>query len=102
MNEWGEACMAIPQSCYIHRVTYSRNNPVAYVLVQKLVMNPNCMNYTDSIYIVYDSSKFEHSWLVVMGIGHIFKIDDRDTNIDQWSIIDDNYLLNVFTDYDLK
>jgi hypothetical protein len=27
---------------------------------------------------------------VVMGIGHIFKIDDRYTNID---------LLNVFTDY---
>ena len=36
---------------------------------------------------------------LVMGIGHIFKIDDRYTNIDQWSIISDNYLLNVFTDY---
>ena len=33
-----------------------------------------------------------------MGIGHIFKIDDRYTNIDRWSIISDN-LLNVFTDY---
>jgi hypothetical protein len=30
---------------------------------------------------------------------HIFKIDDRYTNIDRWSIISDNYLLNVFTDY---
>jgi hypothetical protein len=36
---------------------------------------------------------------LVMGIGHIFKIDDRYTNIDRWSIISDNYLLNVFTDY---
>jgi hypothetical protein len=36
---------------------------------------------------------------VVMGIGHIFKIDDRYTNIDRWSIISNNYLLNVFTDY---
>jgi hypothetical protein len=34
-----------------------------------------------------------------MGIGHIFKIDDRYTNIDRWSIISDNYLLNVLTDY---
>jgi prolyl-tRNA synthetase len=34
-----------------------------------------------------------------MGIGHIFKIDDRYTNIDRWSIIGDNYLLNVLTDY---
>jgi hypothetical protein len=34
-----------------------------------------------------------------MGIGHIFKIDDRYTNIDRWSIIGDNDLLNVFTDY---
>jgi hypothetical protein len=34
-----------------------------------------------------------------MGIGHIFKIDDRYTNIDRWSIISDNCLLNVFTDY---
>jgi hypothetical protein len=32
-----------------------------------------------------------------MGIGHIFEIDDRYTNIDQWSIIGANYLLNVFT-----
>jgi hypothetical protein len=37
--------------------------------------------------------------LLVMGIGHIFKIDDRSTNIDRWSIIADNYLLNVYTDY---
>jgi prolyl-tRNA synthetase len=35
----------------------------------------------------------------VMGIGHIFKIDDRYTNIDRWSMIADSYLLNVFTDY---
>ena len=34
-----------------------------------------------------------------MGIGHIFEIDDRYTNIDRWSIIGDNYLLNVFTEY---
>jgi hypothetical protein len=34
-----------------------------------------------------------------MGIGNIFKIDDRYINIDQWSIIGDNCLLNVFTDY---
>ena len=34
-----------------------------------------------------------------MGIGHIFKIDERYTNIDRWSIIGDNYLLNVLTDY---
>ena len=34
-----------------------------------------------------------------MGIGHIFEIDDHYTNIDQWLIIGDNYLLNVFTDY---
>jgi hypothetical protein len=37
--------------------------------------------------------------LVVMGISHIFKIDDRYTSIDKWSIIGDNYLRNVFTDY---
>ena len=36
---------------------------------------------------------------IVMGISHNVKIDDRYTNIDQWSIIGDNYLLNVFTDY---
>ena len=35
-----------------------------------------------------------------MGIGHIMKNDDCHTNIDWWSNIDDNYLLNVFTDYD--
>jgi hypothetical protein len=36
-----------------------------------------------------------------MGISHIFKIDDRYyTNIHRWSIIDDNYQLNVFTVYD--
>jgi hypothetical protein len=34
-----------------------------------------------------------------MGIGHIPKIDDRYTNTDRWSIISNNYLLNVFTDY---
>jgi hypothetical protein len=34
-----------------------------------------------------------------MGIGNIFKIDDRYINIDRWSIIGDNCLLNVFTDY---
>jgi hypothetical protein len=34
-----------------------------------------------------------------MGIGHNFKIDNHYTNIDRWSIIGDNYLLNVFTDY---
>jgi hypothetical protein len=27
-----------------------------------------------------------------MGISHIFKIDDRYTSIDKWSIIGDNYL----------
>jgi hypothetical protein len=32
-----------------------------------------------------------------MGIGNIFKIDDRYINIDRWSIIGDNCLLNVFT-----
>jgi hypothetical protein len=37
--------------------------------------------------------------LLVMGIGHNFENDDRYTNIDRWSIIGDNYLLNVFTDY---
>ena len=36
---------------------------------------------------------------LVMGIGNIFKIDDRYINIDRWSIIGDNCLLNVFTDY---
>ena len=35
------------------------------------------------------------SWLV-MEIGHIFKIDDRYTNINRWSIINDNLLLNVY------
>ena len=35
-----------------------------------------------------------------MGIGHITKIDDRYINTDRWSIISNNYLLNVFTDYD--
>jgi len=34
-----------------------------------------------------------------MGIGHIFKIDDRYSNIDRWSIIGDNYRLSLFTDY---
>jgi hypothetical protein len=38
--------------------------------------------------------------LLVMGIGNIYKIDDRYINIDRWSIIGDNCLLNVFTDYD--
>jgi hypothetical protein len=33
-----------------------------------------------------------------MGIGHIFKIDDRYTHINRWSIIRDNYLLNVYID----
>ena len=28
--------------------------------------------------------------VVVMGIGHIFEIEDRYTNIDRWSIISDN------------
>ena len=37
--------------------------------------------------------------ILVMGIGNIFKIDDRYINIDRWSIIGDNCLLNVFTDY---
>jgi hypothetical protein len=37
--------------------------------------------------------------ILVMRIGNIFKIDDRYINIDRWSIIGDNYLLNVFTDY---
>ena len=37
--------------------------------------------------------------VLVMGIGHIFKIDDHYTNIDRWSIIGDKDLLNVFTDY---
>ena len=40
-----------------------------------------------------------HAYLLVMGIGNIFKIDDRYINIDRWSIIGDNCLLNVFTDY---
>jgi hypothetical protein len=31
-----------------------------------------------------------------MGIGNIFKIDDRYINIDRWSIIGDNCLLNVY------
>ena len=34
--------------------------------------------------------------VVVMGIGNIFKIDDRYINIDRWSIIGDNCLLNVY------
>ena len=34
-----------------------------------------------------------------MGIGHILEIDDHYSNINRWSIIGDNYLLNVFTDY---
>jgi len=37
-----------------------------------------------------------------MGIGNIFKIDDHYINIDRWSIIGDNCLLNVFTDYNLS
>ena len=36
---------------------------------------------------------------VVMGIGHIFKIDDHYTNTDQWSIFGEHYPLNVFTNY---
>ena len=36
-----------------------------------------------------------------MGIGYIFKIDDRYTNIDWWSIIGDNNLLNVFTEEEI-
>jgi hypothetical protein len=36
---------------------------------------------------------------IVTGIGNIFKIDDRYINIDRWSIIGGNCLLNVFTDY---
>jgi hypothetical protein len=36
---------------------------------------------------------------LVMGICHIFKIDDRYANIDWWSIICDNSLLNVFTEH---
>ena len=37
----------------------------------------------------------------MMGIGHIFKINDRDTwpTSTRWSITSDNYLLNVFTSY---
>jgi hypothetical protein len=31
-------------------------------------------------------------FLLVMGIGNIFKIDDRYINIDRWSIIGDNGL----------
>jgi len=34
-----------------------------------------------------------------MGIGHIFKCDDCYTSINRRSIIGDNYLLSVFTDY---
>jgi hypothetical protein len=37
--------------------------------------------------------------LLVIGISHIFEIDDHYTNIDRWSIISDHYLLNIFTDY---
>ena len=37
--------------------------------------------------------------LLVMGIGYNFENGYRYTNIDRWSIIGDNYLLNVFTDY---
>ena len=40
--------------------------------------------------------------IVVMGIGYIFKIDDRYTNIDRWSIIDDNNLLNAYTNYNYR
>ena len=36
-------------------------------------------------------------FILVMGIGNIFKIDDRYINIDRWSIIGGNCLLNVFT-----
>ena len=36
---------------------------------------------------------------VAMAIDHIFKIDDCDTNDDWWSIICDNYPLNVSMGY---
>jgi hypothetical protein len=36
---------------------------------------------------------------VAMAIDHIFKIDDCDINDDQWSIICDNYPLNVSMGY---
>ena len=34
-----------------------------------------------------------------MGIRHTFEIDDRYNNFDQWLIIGDSYLLNIFTDF---
>ena len=49
---------------------------------------------------LYFSNRFYLALMVlVMGIGNIFKIDDRYINIDRSSIIGDNCLLNVFTDY---
>jgi hypothetical protein len=52
-----------------------------------LVMSSSCI---DEVSVVL---------CLVMGIGHIFKIDDCYINIDQWSIIGDDYLLSLFTDY---
>ena len=49
---------------------------------------------TCQYYIIYGS--IGTIWVLVMGIGNVFKIDDRYINIDRWSIIVDNYLLNVF------
>ena len=72
----GATVMTGVRSCVTTR--FSQNNP--YII--------------DTLYTTWKTWK---QW-VVMGIGYIFKIDNGYTNIDQWSIIGDNYLLNVFTD----
>jgi hypothetical protein len=73
------------------------NKVLNYVIsvcdVHKVIIHKQIRRSSKMLIYIY----YKH--LLVMGIGHNFENDDRYTNIDRWSIIGDNYLLNVFTDY---
>jgi hypothetical protein len=55
--------------------------------------------HTDKHLAILYKHTFDTQSINIFGLVYIFKIDDRYINIDRWSIIGDNCLLNVFTDY---
>lgn len=73
------------------------NKVLNYVIslcdVYKVMIHKKIRRSSEMLKYIY----YKH--LLVMGIGYNFENGYRYTNIDRWSIIGDNYLLNVFTDY---
>ena len=67
--------------------------------IDEIVLHKLFWNCPNQLVLMLESQPIRPFYHIVMGICLIFEIDDCYTNIDWWSIICDNSLLNVFTEH---